>query len=183
MSVISKRVNSKGEVAFRVSIRKKGKEIYKTFHSEEDAKLYSWWKESLIENMENFDIPIKSRVTLEDLLELKINDAEDLSPRSKIDIPFSVKRIIGFVGQKRFVSDISYEEWKNIMEKLSGTTVYRGTKSEVNGRSMSVSTLRRIFACLSSVFSHAISKGIDVENHPLKVMQLLINPMMKNEKT
>lgn len=183
MAVITKRVSSKGETTYRAMIRKKGMEISRTFFEKEEAERFVWWKENLIQNMENYEVPIEKRVTLEDIFQLKIEKSGDLSRRMIDDIRFSLERIVEIIGKGRFCDEISYDEWKNVVNKLSKTEVFKGSKVPKNARVMSTSTLRRIFACMSSLYSNAISSGIPLDNTPLKIIQTIINPMINNEKT
>lgn len=183
MAVITKRVSSKGEISFRTIIRKKGVDITRTFFSEEEAKMFSWWKENLITNMGNYEVPIQERVTLEDIFQLKMESSGNLSRRMIDDIRFSLERVTDILGKGRFCHEISFDEWKKVVEKLSQTEVFKGSKNSKNARVMSVSTLRRTFACISSMYSNAISHGIAIENIPLKIIKTVINPNINNEKT
>ena len=76
MGSISKRVNSNGEVSFSVKVRKQGIDITKTFFTEEDAKLFIYYKERLIKNKENFDVPIAKRITLDYCIDLKLQEKD-----------------------------------------------------------------------------------------------------------
>lgn len=180
MASIRKRPNGNG-FSYYVSIRKKNAEIHKSFQSEEDAKLYAFYKETLIDNMKNFDIPLNSRVTLRQIYELKIDNIErDYWKKVSIsDFEDSYKNIFPFIKENKFVCEFSYEEWLNAAKCLLNTDVFRGAKKEHTKRKMSLNTLRRHFASASSCFSFAQSQGLDLDNHPLKVIQTFITPLIK----
>jgi len=179
MASIEKRAKKNGEINYQVNIRRKGFEIYKTFRTEEDANLYAFYKERLIDNMDNFEIDIKNRVTLKDILEIKLNSVEDI--RARQDIENSYMRVHPYIEDK-FLSEISYDDWLHIAKSLLGESVYRGAKNEKNKRLMSVSTLRRYFAVMSSIFSNAANHGIRVHNHPLDVLKAYIYPEVNKAK-
>ncbi len=182
MASIEKRKNSDGSFSYRLSIRKKNFEIYQTFYTEEDAKLYEFYKERLIDNMEAFEVPLKDRVTVEQIFELKIKEISEYSPRNISDVNLSLDRIKQFFTNKKFINEFSFDDWLNFAKNLYGSDVFRGGKTEKGKRKMSIATLRRIFAVISSVYSNAIAMGIELENHPLKVIQTFITPLMKKEK-
>lgn len=167
--------------SYRIQIRKKGIEIYKTFSNEEDAKLYIFYKERLIDNMTNFDIPLKDRVTLEQLFELKKKACEGYDKRTLNELDNVFNRVNSFIGENKFFHEISYDQWLSIAKSVYEMDVFRGSKTNII--KMSPITLRRYFATLSSVISHAISLGISLENYPLKVMKTYINPLIKIHKS
>lgn len=173
MANIEKRLNADGSYSYRVSIRKKGIDIYRTFHTEEDAKLFEFYKERLITNMNNFDIPLRQRVTIGQLFELKENSMAE--GRSKYDIGLCKQRCVSHF-QERFVVDISLDDWRNFCKNLLNTDVFRGGKTERGKRKMSFGTVRKIFANISSCISYARNLGIEVENHPLTIINTFINP-------
>lgn len=180
MASIEKRPNDNG-FSYRVMIRKKGFEIYKTFSNEEDAKLYIFYKERLIDNMNNFDVPLKDRVTLEQLFELKKKACEGYDKRTLNELDNVFNRVKSFISENKFFHEISYDQWLSIAKSVYEMDVFRGSKTNII--KMSPITLRRYFATLSSVISHAVSLGIAVENYPLKVLQAYINPLIKVHKS
>src|ERR1700758_1345241 len=99
MASIEKRQGKEG-CSYRVAIRKKGIEIYKTFSNEEDANLYVFFKERLIDNMENFDVPLNQRITLEQIIELKKDDQKNLNPRADSDLDLAFSKINKFLPEK-----------------------------------------------------------------------------------
>ena len=171
---------SKNGNSYQVQIRKKGIEIHKTFKTEEDANLFIFYRERLIDNMEAFDVTIEKRVTLEQLYEMKTKDIKPGKVYS--DFLNSLQRIKPYFENKFFVEQHTYLDWLTAAKDLFSKEVYRGAKSERGRRIMSPKTLRRIFACASSVYSNAIAMGINVENLPLRVVQNYINPMIKKEE-
>lgn len=178
MAIIRSRKLKNGQETYNVMIRKKVNgtltNISKTFMVKEDAELFIFYKERLMTNMDNFEIPLEQRVTLNDLFDLKQRESS-FGDRSDSDFIVCRERCLRFLKKHNFVSELSFEDWKECLHNMSKMEVYKGSKSEKNKRIISIASLRRIFAVVSSVYSHAISKGIPVENHPLKVVQTCIN--------
>lgn len=178
MACIEKRNNKDGSVTHRVSIRKKGIEIYKSFSNEEDAKLYIFYKERLIENMDNFDVPLKQRIKLNEIFEIKSSSLSNCDKKTHNDFDNSASKLMRVVPDK-FYHEISYDEWLSAAKELMNIDVFRGAKNGSNMRKPSITTVRRYFACASSAVSHMQSLGVDLENMPLKVLQTFITPLMK----
>lgn len=171
-----------GTVKFNLQIRKKDFIISKTFLTLEDAKIYEFYKERLIDNIENFDVPIEERLTLKQIFEIKLNDSQHLDRRSISDIENAFRLMENYFDVNKFICNINYKDWENYAIEIYGTDVYKGAKTEAAKRKMSPLTLRRYFACYSSAFSNSISKGFNIENMPLKILQNYINPMLKELK-
>jgi hypothetical protein len=182
MATIKKHINKDGKTTYRLMIRRKNIDISKTFHSEEDAKLYEFYKERLIDNMEIFEVPIEQRITLKQIFELKINDSNELAKRSILDMENSFKLFHSLLDSNRFVYNISLEDWEKSAKSMYESDVFQGAKTDAGKRKMSPLTLRRNFACASAAFSTAISKGFKIDNQPLKILQTFINPMIKDLK-
>lgn len=179
MASIAKRTSSKGEITYRVMIRKKNLEVSKSFHTEEDAKLYAFYKERLIDNMANFEVDMKDRVTLRQVMELRMLKIPVTESKSISDISTALDKMCKHFPVDKFLINIPYEKWLEACKKIYTEPVFRGSNKEHNMRQMSVKTLRRVFATVSSAISHTIFMGIPLENHALKVIQTHINPMMK----
>lgn len=184
MAYIKKRETSKGIFSWTVNIRKKGIDISKTFYTEEDAKTYEYYKEKLIQNMENFEVGVHETITIDQIFELKIKEIENdpsKHPRYLEDFQTTSKRLVEYFGENTFYSKTTYEQWKNAAIAIYQIAVYRGGKTESCKRIMSPYTLRRIFATASSAVSCAISQGINLENHPLAVLKTYINSFIKEQ--
>jgi hypothetical protein len=179
MACIRTRVTKKNDERYHVMIRKKGIEICKSFSNKEDAELYTKWKENLIDLMDNFEVKISQTLTLEALFDMKLESIDKKNKRTLDDIS-NVKRItLENFPNKIFVSDISFEDWKNHAMSLYDRDVYVGAKSGRNIRKISLETLRKHFAYCSASFSHAMSLGIELDNHPLRVIQTFIRPLQE----
>lgn len=163
--------------SFRVQIRRKGLDISKNFRNIEDANLYADYKERLIDNIKNFEVPLKDRITLNDLLEIKLKDSDNKDLKCHVLVAFN--RFNEIFGEHKFYNKITYKDWEDACKKLSESYVFRGAKSENGKRIMSLNTLRRYFAYVSSCVSHAQSLGIELDNIPLKILQVCINPKLK----
>lgn len=178
MATIEKRMGKDG-MSFKTLIRRKGLEICKTFKTEEDAKLYAFYKEKLIDNMEAFEIPLKDRISLNEILDLKLRTIQDYDKRTINDLMFSFKRCLRWLPEKKYYQDFTEEDWLNCAKNLYSEDSWRGSKS--NLLKISPVTLRRIFAMISSTVSHCQSLGIALDNLPLKIIQIFINPLIKSQ--
>ncbi len=178
MATIEKRPNKNG-FSWRVMIRKKNQEVYKSFDTEEDANLYVFYKERLIDNIANFDVPIQDRVTLMQIMELKIQTIDESDKRTIGDYDMTVRRLKDCFGDIMFYQSLTFEHWVEAAKKLLQTDVYKGAKTEAAKRKMSPNTLRKIFAHASAAVSYAQHQGIAIDNHPMKVMNTFILPLLK----
>ncbi len=181
MATVTKRQNSDGSIVFRVNIRKKDVDISKTFYTEEDANLFIFYKERLLQNMANFEVSTKDCVTLEQIMDLKIKSIDQAEFRYLSDFNLSKQRLIQTLDNEKFLCDITYDDWIEAATKLYNMDIYRGGKTESCKRKMSLETLRKIFAYASASISYAIAQGIELQNHPLKVIQTFINPKRNQE--
>ncbi len=173
MAVIQENKLKDGSFSYRVQIRKSGhSEIYKTFHTKEDAEIYCFYKERLIDNIEAFEVPIEKRMTLNEIFELKLDASSKLDRKTVLDMENAYRLCDTYIDVKRYMYEITYK-FHN---------VFRGAKTDNGKRKMSPVTLRRHFACYSSAFSHAIGLGFNIENLPLKILQNYINPILKEFK-
>src|SRR5258708_28344047 len=111
MASISERENKDGSITFRVSIRKKGFSFEKSFFKKEDAELYSYYKERLIDNMSNFEVPIKDMIRMDQLIEMKKKSIADSDKRTKNGLDINLSRYQEFFGIDKFLCDISYNDW------------------------------------------------------------------------
>jgi hypothetical protein len=181
MATITKRKNG-DSFTWRVSIRKKGCEEYRSFRTEEDAKLYAWWKEKLIDNMDNFDIPLNQRITIDGIVEMKINSIPDINLRQKAEFLNAAERCKNFLPNKQFYVQFTLNDWKDCLKKIIGLQVHKGCIGDHTKRQASLSTLRRIFANMSSCVNYARSQNIEIENHPLTILQCHFKDIDKNKK-
>lgn len=177
MATIEKRMGKEG-MTFKALIRRKGFEICKTFKTEEDAKLYAFYKERLIDNMEHFDVPLKERITLEEILDLKLRAIKEYDKRTQNDMEMSFKRCKRYLPEKKYYHEFTEKDWLSCAKNLYSEDSWRGSKE--NLLKISPVTLRRILANVSSAISHCQKLGVDLENLPLKIIQTFINPMMKS---
>lgn len=179
MASVIKRVG-KEETTYRVAIRRKGIEIFKSFKTEEDAKLYAFYKERLIDNMEQFDVPLSERITLSEILDLKIGSIAEYDKRTLNDMEMAFKKCKRFLPNKKYYHQFTEQEWRSCAEQIFSEDSWKGSKS--NTLKISPVTLRRIFANISAAISHCQSLGITLDNLPLKIIQTFITPMIKSKK-
>ncbi len=145
MAVIQKTKTDKGEERYRINIRKKGSDHeYKTFLTQEDAELYVFYKERLITNMKNFEVPIEARITLRQIIELKLNTVDTTKEKFRDDFTYSMNMVSPYIDPDVFISKYSYDNWLECAKKVYATPVYRGSKAEHNKREMSQKTLRQL---------------------------------------
>lgn len=177
MATIRERKGEDG-ITYQVQIRNKNISLCKSFKTKEDAEIFAFYKDRLINLMDNFDIPIEKRITIHHVIEIKMKQFEG---RTLLDFQNSLNKLDEYIPKDKFCHEVSFEDWLNIAKSMYESDVYRGAKTENGKRKMSPSTLRRYFATISSAFSHAQSIGIPVDNHPLKVIQSYITPLLKDQ--
>lgn len=177
---IKERISEKGVKSYRVMIRKRGQEIMKTFSAKEDAELFEYYRTKLVENMANFDVDVKDRVRLIDVIDLKIRRLKD--ERSCGELELSCKRVLEHMKAHTFLCELTFKDWYACFDKISKLEIPMRNNSKMMVL-ISPTSVRRIFAGLSSAFSTAIMSGIQIENYPLDIVQKLINPAIKSIKT
>ncbi len=176
MANIVKREQKNGSVSFQVKIRRKNMEVIKTFSNREDAELFAYYRERLIENMKAYDISMKDRLTLQQICELKQKTMTER--RAIAEFENSCSRIMENIKPHAFLGQLTYEDWEECLYKINNLSIpMRGGAKIMT--IISPISVRRIFATLSSAFSHAIGLGIPLENYPLKLIQNKINPALK----
>lgn len=180
MASIDKR-KGKDETTFRVSIRRKGVEIFKSFKTEEDAKLYAFYKERLIDNMEAFEVPLGERITLTEIFDLKINSINGYNRRTFNDLDMSFKKCKRFLPNKKYYHQFTEADWLECAKQIYAEDSWKGSKE--NKIKISPITLRRVLANVSAAVSHCISLGIALDNLPLKIIQTFVNPMIKTKNS
>jgi len=181
MGTITPRKLKNNKISYRVQIRSKGCEEEKTFLCEEDAKIYLFYKEKLENLTKNFDIPLKKRIYLEEIFEMKISTCSGNSSKGIGDFKISLERFLSVLPNK-YYDELTYDDWLGSAKKLMEIDVFRGGKNQNCKRKPSKLTIRRYFACASSCVSYAQSQGLELENVPMKVLTTFINPIIKNDE-
>lgn len=150
----------------------------KTFSTFEDAKIFEFYKERLIENIDNFNIPIEKRIRLIDIIDMKKTMFKD--PRAISELETGFKRCLKFLPAHTFLCELTFDDWHECMKKIATFPfpVKFGAKEK---KPLSTMSIRRIFATTSAAFSHAISMGLSIENYPLKLIQTFLNPSIKSK--
>lgn len=168
---------------YHIQIRKKGyPQVSRSFFELEDAEQYVYYKEKLMQNMKNFQIPIEDRLTLEFVLDKKIEGSEHLSNKTQMELKNTRLRLMNYFGKNRMYNDISLDEWQKFAHDCSEMYVYRGGKNENCKRRMSPETLRSIFAYTSSAVNFCKDEGAKLLNHPLTIMQTYITPLIRKKQ-
>jgi hypothetical protein len=176
MASIKERKGKNGST-YHVQIRQKNLEICKSFRKLEDAQLFIFFKENLATNMHSFQVDVKDRVRLEDIIELKKKEHEDIRTIQELDN--TLLRIKENMRTHFFLCELTLEDWLECLKRISTLKIPERSKAKKMNL-ISPLTVRRVFATISSAFSHAISLGIALENFPLQVIQRHINPSLKN---
>lgn len=173
-----------GRKNFSVSIRRKGHNITKTFSDKETAELYAKYKEALIDEMENFDVPKKDLITLDSAIECRLEEL--LNAKADRRTVLDVKGLRGFFPEfmNLTLSELTYEMLKNKIEKMMVEPIRRGGDRDKTGKLILQSpvTIRRKVAMLSSIYSLMIKKGVDCENIPLRILSFLHEIIKKKKK-
>lgn len=164
MASIRERKCSDGSITYHVSIRiKDQEEIHKGFKDKETAELYAWYKENLIKEMKNFEVPMQEMVTLRDGFELKIKlaEGEGKTPKYIRDCKADFSHILTYMDEDIYLKDITPEMIEELCEKLANSVVFKGG-SQYNiklgkrtGKPVQISgkTLYRRMLTLSTIFN------------------------------
>jgi hypothetical protein len=147
------------------------------FKDKKTAELYAFYREDLFDKMKKFDAPLKDVVSLIGAIDFKIIAMKDNQRDKK-----TIEDIIGLT--KCFpewlelpLSELTYEMMLKKADEMFKEKVRRGgsQKTEGSGKIVIQSpvTVRKKFACLSSVISHMISQGVQCENNAYKILGYL----------
>ncbi len=165
---------------FSVKVRKNHTNIGRTFGDLETAQLWGKYKESLTEEIAAFEVGSNKLLTVKDAIELKVTDCinQGLAERSVQDIK-NLQYDFSLLVEKN-ICEISYDEFLKFALSMLKTPITKSKskdKSEGFKSKPSKITIVNKFRRLSSVYTLLIEKGIDVNNHPLKVATYIL----KNE--
>lgn len=182
MASVTKKNNKNGSIIHKVRINKNGVHICKSFSDPEDAELFIYYKEKLIENMKNFDVSLSQRLTLGQIFELKIEGSEELDTKSINDMRLSLSRLEAIFGENRCYFSITIEEWTESVKSIMGLKVYRGAKNKNGERDISFKSIKKIFAHASSCVTFCQNMGFKIDNKPMSVIQNTITPIIKGKE-
>ena len=162
---------------FRVQLRKKGIEIYKTFSNIEDAELFCSWKEDIIDQMEVFDPDMKDLITLENAIDLKVKTLKETGKNQRtIDDVLRMKGYFSYMLNKS-ICEITYDYLLKKAQEMMITQIKHGGVQGKEGTGTmklpSRSTILSRFNVLGGVYSNLISDGVNIENVPYKVLSYL----------
>lgn len=157
-------------------IRKKGKEMYATFHDEETAKAWGEYKERLIDELEAFNPPEEELITLYDAIDMKIASMDELSHRSKQDVILLKETFADILqfNMKQISFDWLYEFFTTLMERNIRKGGGKDGKTGVFKKPERATVVRK-FRILSTVYGFLIEKGVNIENMALKVLRRIEN--------
>jgi len=180
MGSITKINNKDGSHKFKVKISRGDTIFCKSFFDEEDAKLYIFYKERLIDNMKNFEIPLHETLTLEQIFELKIEKTTKIQRKEIEDFNLSLSRLQTCFGKNKCYSEISIEDWTQAVKSIMHLKVYRGAKNKNGERDISLKSVKKIFAHASSCITFCQNMGFKIDNKPMIVIKNTINPLIKS---
>lgn len=157
---------------FKVRVSCKEKKLHATFHDRETAELWGYYKESLFNEINAFDVPSNELISLDDAIELKIRACIEnkLDNRTIMDIRELKKLFIEFKNKP--IKEVTFEDLVHFCDKFMNTPTFRGgLRSRNTGTPImpTAQTLLSKLRRLSSVYSNIIENGIPVENIPQKV--------------
>ena len=170
MALISERSGQ-----FRVQIRKKDINLYRTFQKESDAKLWAAYKEECIDLIEAFDPPLNEIITLQDAIELKIRKMQDENSNRKEINDYKILCKIFNKFCPLPINEITYSDLLKHFQELLDIPISHGGTGKNDGTGVkklpSFQTIFRKFAYLSTVYQNLINDGVELENVALKAAQ------------
>lgn len=170
---------------WRCQIRLKSFQMEATFDDEKTAKLWGFYKEKAIKEIEKFNVPLGEMFTLGDMIEGKVNSLRmsESHHKTSADVIFLKKEFEEFLDTP--ISEITYEVLKEKVQKMRNSVVRRGgnTKDNSGGilNQQSFATIIRKMRCLGSVFSFAQDLNVKLENSPNRIASELLK--MKSAKS
>lgn len=171
MASIEERKNNDGSISYRVQIRKKGIDMSKTFKDLETAKLFEWYKENLIDEMEAFEVPKSELFTLQDGYELKIkcmNEAGTYSSKYFLDLKRDYEAISAYIPKDTYLYKITFQDLDNLAKSLVQEILKVGGNQhdKTTGKDIQCSprTAQRRLMCISSIYSILQQKGVNIKN-------------------
>jgi hypothetical protein len=168
---------------YHVQIRKKNISICASFNDRDTAILWSKYKEDLIDQIIQFDVPMNELMTLNDALDLKLKDMIEKRLDTR-DIKIIRNDFQEFLNIP--IKNIKYEDYLEKMKKMSKQIVKIGgtlDRQETGIKKIqSPKTIIRKMALLSSTYSLLIGMGIDLENSALRAMQYLRKKIKEEKK-
>lgn len=179
MATIEKQKKKYGSISYRVRIQKKGfLEISKNFNNEEDAKLFAAWKEDIMDQIESFNPDMKELMTLGAAIDLKEIQLREKGANIKdgiADIQRLKKQFEKFLDIS--LCNITYENYITHANLIIKTPVkHGGDPKNINTgvlRLPAKKTILSRFNVLQSVYSYMNELGINIENHPNKIIKYL----------
>jgi len=176
------RKNTSG--SYTAYIRKKNINLTDSFKNKEDAELWVDYKEDLIDLISSFDPPLQEMITLQDAIEVKIKDVIEKGKKDIYDFKVLIECFSKFCPCS--LSEITYEILLSYFDEMMKTPIRRGgckdDKTTGNLKLPSIHTTFRKFGYLSTVFQMMKEKGVNVDNHALKVCQFMRSKLTKKEK-
>lgn len=158
---------------YRAIIRKKDIDISATFEERHNAELWAKYKESLIEQISNFDPPLKEMISLQDAIELKIKKINDLGCDTKTLSDYKILLKIFEKFCHKSLSEISYSDLLNHFNDLMKIPVKKGGNHRDSTSAVmnlpAFATIFRKFKYLSTIYSMLIEDGFEIENIAIKV--------------
>jgi hypothetical protein len=164
---------TKDKNSYKVRIRRKDLNLFSHFKNKYDALLWAAYKEDLIDQIIAFDPPLKDMVTLQDAIELKIQNADYKSKKYLYDYKGLLTYFDKF--KEKNLSEISYQDLLSHFDTLLNIPIRRGGNSDDNGikKLPEPNTILKKYAYLSTVYQLMIEKGMEIENIPIKIVKFM----------
>ncbi len=147
------------------------------FKNRKTAEIYASYREDLLDKMKKFDAPLKDVISLIGAIDYKISEMRENNRDKKTieDVKGLLKCFPDWMDLP--LSELSYDMMLERADEMFKETVRRGGSQKTDGSGkiviQSPVTVRKKFACLSSVISHMISQGVQCENNAYKILGYL----------
>jgi len=151
---------------WKVRVCVNNKRFFATFGDKETAELWAIYKESIAEEIKNFEFDLDKTITLFEAIKIKIEKLKKFKADRKtiLDVENLNKDFKELINTK--ICMISYND---LLSHAKNMFSLKGKSTE----NMSITTILNKLRRLSSVYSSIIEDGINVENIPLKISSYL----------
>ena len=166
MATIQEITLSNGKKSYRATIRRSGSPMESSnFDDRESAVIWANYRESIIEESRKFSADDKDMLTINDILKIKFpNESREY------------KETCSYFGCYLHLSlnEFTYEKMKEAAISLVNTPIYaHGSTRKEGSKLRDPVTVARKFAHLSSAINYCVSKGYNLPNDALKIVNWL----------
>lgn len=158
---------------YRAIIRKKSRTMSATFSDKVTAEIWVKYHEDLIDNLENFQVPSESLVTIEDCIDFKIESLRDSSVTHRTIADFEICKQEFKEIMDCPLNELTPEMVRELSKIMLKSIVRKGGHKDVTGSGVvgicSPSTVLRKLRVLAAAISFMIEKGANITN-PVQVV-------------